>query len=89
MKNPITFTIPDYSNVSGTESIKVIENHKKTASHLLAAATEHFKAANYLKLGNYEKAAESAMLAREYLNLASQAKRDDIQNSAFNGEITI
>jgi len=54
------------------------ENHKKTEDYLLAAEAHHFKAARYLNEGSYEKAAESALLAKEYLGLASEAKREDI-----------
>jgi hypothetical protein len=66
------------SGLSLTEKQKGIENHKKIADHLLAAAANHFKAATHLKEGNYEKAAQCAMSAREYLNLASEAKRENI-----------
>jgi len=54
------------------------ENHKKTEDYLLAAEAHHFKAARYLDEGSYEKAAESALLAKEYLGLASETKREDI-----------
>jgi hypothetical protein len=54
------------------------ENQNKVKGHLEAASLHHIKAANFLKEGNYEKAAENAVLAREYLNLASEAKREDI-----------
>jgi len=61
-----------------TEKQRGIENHKKIADHLLAAAANHFKAATHLKAGDYEKAAQCATLAREYLELANHAKREDI-----------
>jgi uncharacterized protein Yka (UPF0111/DUF47 family) len=59
------------------------ENHKKTAGHLIAAAAHHFKAANHLNNGNYEKASEHALLAQEYLNLASETKREIINKQPF------
>ena len=72
-----------------SENMAIIETHKTTASHLLAAATHHFKAASYLKQGSYEKASESAMMAQEYLNMASEAKREDLKQSSTNNETTI
>jgi len=51
-----------------------IENHKKTAGHLMASASHHFKAATYLQDGNQDKYAQHNMLAQEYLNLAIEAK---------------
>jgi len=65
-------------NVSLTEKQRGIENHRKIADHLLAAAANHFKAATHLKAGEYEKAAECAISAKEYLTLASEAKRGDL-----------
>ena len=50
------------------------ENENKVAGHLEAASLHHNKAANFLKEGNYEKAAENAVLAQEYLNLASELR---------------
>jgi hypothetical protein len=60
------------------------ENHKRAEDYLLAAEAHHFKAARYLNEGNYEKAAESALFAKEYLGLASEAKREDIATKATN-----
>ena len=57
---------------------KVVENHKKTAGYLVTAAAHHFKAAYYLNEGNYDKASQSALLAKEYLGLASEAKREEL-----------
>ena len=54
------------------------ENQNKVKGHLEAASVHHFKAANFLKEGNYKKAAENAVLAQEYLNLASEAKREEM-----------
>ena len=89
MKNLQALIVQNNTNMPDTENRNEMENHKNTASHLLAAATHHFKAANYLKKGDYEKASESAMLAQEYLNLAGQCKRDDMQDNALNNEIAI
>jgi hypothetical protein len=59
-----------------TEKQKGIESHKTIASHLLVAAASHLKAAIHLKEGEYEKAAQCAMSAKEYLELASKARRE-------------
>ncbi len=50
------------------------ENLNKVEGHLEAASLHHIKAANFLKEGNYDKAAENAALAQEYLNLASELR---------------
>jgi hypothetical protein len=52
-------------------------NQNKVEGHLEAASLHHIKAANFLKEGNYEKAAENAVLAQQFLNLASEGKRKD------------
>lgn len=65
------------------EKEKGIESHKEIADHLLAAAANHFKAATHLKEGNYEKAADCALIARDYLNQASNARKENME-SDFN-----
>jgi hypothetical protein len=50
------------------------ENANKVEGHLEAASVHHIKAINYLKEGEYAKAAENAVLAQEYLNLASELR---------------
>jgi len=50
------------------------ENQNKVEGHLEAASLHHIKAANFLKEGNYEKAAENAALAQKYLNLAGELR---------------
>jgi hypothetical protein len=60
------------------EKQKGIEKHREIANHLHAAAANHFAAATHLKEGNYEKAAECAMVAKDYLTRASEAKREDM-----------
>ena len=51
-----------------------IEYHKKIGEQLIAAATHHFKTASNLQEGSHERAAQSAWLAHEYFNLASETK---------------
>ena len=53
------------------------EDKNKVEGHLEAAALHHIKAANFLKDGNYEKAAENAVLAQKYLNLASEMRLNE------------
>jgi len=65
-------------SISLTEKQRRIENHKKIADHLHAASVNHFMAAVHLKEGDYEKAARCATMAKEYIDLASQAKREDL-----------
>jgi hypothetical protein len=89
METSLTINKTETKFMDNTEKQGIIENHNVAASHLLAAATHHFKAANYLKLGSYEKAAQSAILAQEYLNLASEAKKDDAKQSTVNNIIAI
>lgn len=65
------------------------ENHKKTAGHLIAAAAHHFKAASYLNNGDYEKASRHALLAQEYLDLASETRREIIAPYPLANMLTI
>ena len=78
MKTSSTVSTAENMALSITEKQKGIENHRKIADYLLAAAANHFKAAGHLKAGEYEKAAQCAMSAKEYLDLAAEAKRYDI-----------
>jgi hypothetical protein len=55
-------------------------NENKSEGHFEAASVHHIKAAHFLRDRNYEKAAENAVLAQEYLNLASEARRKDTQS---------
>jgi hypothetical protein len=59
---------------------KEIENHKRIADHLLSAAASHFKVASYIRDGNHEKAAQFTMLAKDSLNLASEASRESMES---------
>jgi hypothetical protein len=57
------------SNYS-SEMEERIEDHKKVAGHLMAAAAHHLKAATHLKDGNYTESDNHSLLAQEYINLA-------------------
>lgn len=58
-----------------TEEQKRIEGHKKIAEHLLAAAANNFKAAIYLKAGEYSKANQCSDLAKQYVDLANEHRQ--------------
>jgi hypothetical protein len=51
------------------------ENRKKAEEFLEEASAHHIYAENYLKEGNYKEAAENAILAQMYLDLASETVR--------------
>ncbi len=52
---------------------------RKIEQHLDAASIHHSKAMALLNEGKYEKAAQNALLAQKYLDLASQTKRESQQ----------
>jgi hypothetical protein len=52
------------------------ESQKLTESHLESASLYHTKAALELNEGNYEQAAQNALLAQKYLDLASKKMRE-------------
>jgi uncharacterized Ntn-hydrolase superfamily protein len=78
MRTTSTTSEAENMDLSLTEKQEGIENHKQIAEHLQAASINHFKAATHLKAGDYEKAAQCAMSAKGYLDLASQIKVDDM-----------
>ncbi len=55
---------------------KAIENHQNKAAQLMAAVTNHYKAASYLKQGNYGKAEQCAILAKEYLTFSNETMKE-------------
>jgi len=54
-------------------------DYNKVKEHLDAATLHHVKATNQLKEGNYEEAAQNAILAKRYLDLASEVMRGQKQ----------
>lgn len=62
---------------------KGVEFHEKTAGYLMAAAAHHFKASSQLNDGNYEHAAKSAKMAKDYFNLAENSIREKTKNPFF------
>ncbi|HEX5169490.1 MAG TPA: hypothetical protein VFW11_09965 [Cyclobacteriaceae bacterium] len=66
------------------ENQKGIENHKKTATLLEAAAKHHREAARHHSEGNHDKAAQSTITAQGYLSLAIETQQEDIKHHALN-----
>ncbi len=56
---------------TGTEDMY----QKQTKGHLDAAEAYHSEAAYHLNEGNYQKAAESAILAQESINRANEVRK--------------
>jgi len=63
--------------------LSAAENRKIIEVNLAEAAIYDFKSARQLKKGHYEKAAYYAILAQQYIAIASEAKRDDIKLHAL------
>jgi len=59
--------------------LSAAKNRRQIASYLENASQYDDISAVYLKKGNYEKAAECAILAQEYIRLASDVKIEDIR----------
>ncbi len=61
------------------------QNRRQIAEYLEDASKFDDKSVIYLKQGNYEKAAECAILAQELIRLASDVKIEDIRlHAAYN-----
>ncbi len=84
MTTTTTSNKTEKTNVSPVENKKGIENHKKTAAALEAAAKHHLDAAKYHETGEHEKAALSTIKAQGHLSLATEAQREDVKNHALN-----
>jgi hypothetical protein len=70
--------------VSPEENKKHIENHKKTATHLEAAAKSHIEAAKHHEDENHEKAAKSTITAHGHTELAIEAQKENAKLHALN-----
>ncbi len=55
------------------------ERERKIEEHLEAASLHHVKAAELLNEGAYEKAAQNALLAQKYLDLANEKMRKEAE----------
>jgi len=58
---------------------EISESEKKIERHLDAASIHHSKAMVFLNEGKYEEAAQNALLAQKYLDIASKMKREKQQ----------
>lgn len=72
------------TNVSSAENQKGIDNHKKTATHLEAAAKHHLEAAKHHEDGNHEHAAQSTVKAHGHITLAHESQKEDVKHHALN-----
>lgn len=59
------------------ETQRMIENHKKSALHLEAAAKSHHEAATNHESGNHEAATKSAANAKQFTRLATELHHTD------------
>jgi hypothetical protein len=65
--------------------LSAVENRRQIAVYLKEASKYDDRSDIFLKKGNYEKAAECAILAQEYIRLASDIKINDIKlHAAYN-----
>jgi hypothetical protein len=64
----------DHSQHNSKLSMGLVDNQKKIDGYLLAASIHHFKAITHREEGNYKKASQCEVLAKEYLNLANELK---------------
>jgi len=60
---------------------RIPECEKEIERHLDAASEHHSKALFFLNEGEYEKAAQNALLARKYLDFAGRARRESQENT--------
>jgi hypothetical protein len=77
-----TTTKTEKKVLTPVENKKGIENHKKIATHLEAAAKEHLEAAKNHESGNHDKAAQSTIAAHGHFNLAKEAQIEDVKHHA-------
>lgn len=84
MSNTQTATKKEQSSFSPSENKKAIENHKKTATHLEAAAKNHLDAAKHYEDENQNKAAKSTITAQGHMALANDAHKDVLKQHALN-----
>ncbi|MEO6902770.1 MAG: hypothetical protein ABI315_06410 [Bacteroidia bacterium] len=68
--------------ISPMDKQKNVENHKKIATHLEAAAKHHEDAAKHHEADNHDKAAMSTIKAQGHLALANEAQKEDVKNHA-------
>jgi len=75
---------------SRAEQIKLFPSENiKTAVHLEAAAKYHSEAVKHFEDGNYGKATQSKIIAKEHLRIASEALIEEIYHPTLNSEFEI
>ncbi len=63
---------------------KVIDNHKKIATHLDEASKHHTDAAKHHEENNHEKAAKSTITAHGHMALANEVHKEVSKQHALN-----
>lgn len=77
MSTTLTPIKAEKKTLSPADNQKGIENHKKAATHLKAAAESHLEAAKQHEAGNHDKAATSTVIAHGHVALANEAQKED------------
>lgn len=68
---------------STIENAKIVEYHKKIASHLEEAAKKHRKAAKFHGSGDHDKACSSLVNAHSHLVLAAEVQTEMLKHPMF------
>lgn len=87
MKNTTAPVKGTNTNVSPSKNQTKIENHKKTAAHLQETAKNHLEAAKHHEAGDSEKAAQSAIKAKENFTLANEAQNEAMKTNSTNSKL--
>ncbi|HEY5824358.1 MAG TPA: hypothetical protein VIT44_08335 [Cyclobacteriaceae bacterium] len=72
-------------HLSASENQKGIDNHRRIATYLEAAAKNHLYAAKHHENGEHEKAAQCTIIAMGFHRMAGDAQREDLRHHALNG----
>lgn len=72
----MTTTTKQNGNFSADQSKTAIDTHKKTVTHLEAAAKSHLEAIKHHEEDNHDKATKSTIKANEYLTLANETHKE-------------
>ena len=84
MSNSETTPRKETSKFTPEASKIAIDNHKKTVSHLEAAAKSHTEAIKHHEEEHEEKAAKSTITAHGHLSLANDAHKEISKQHASN-----
>lgn len=78
-------TIKQGHSASSDVNQKAFESYKKAAKHLENAAKYHHEAAKHHLAGNYEKALENSLKAKELYSFANDHQREvSIYHALYN-----